>query len=170
MFASEMIKTIKYVEKECHGITQVYVSRISYFQKQNLSETQGVIYDDAFDDFVKYIESVMGTVRIPTAKKILNNWYLWAEDNLEALSKINPFKKSDNAIDWLIKNDFRIDHNCFAKSATEELIKTVKEQMPQDSELFKQLKTVADKVYPGPRGFTYNYLVKSVAGFSEAWN
>lgn len=170
MLASEMISTIRFVEKECHGITQLHASRISYFQKQNLSETQGVIYDTAFNNFVAEIESIMGTVRIPTAKKILNNWYLWAKDNLEALSKIKSFKKSDNAIDWLIKNDFRIDHDCFAKSATEELIKTVKEQMPQDSELFKQLKTVADKVYPGPRGFTYDYLVKSVAGFSEAWN
>lgn len=171
MKASEMIATIKYVEENHHGITKMYASRIKYFQRQNRSKTQGVTYDEpAFSDFIKEMEKEVKTVNMPTAKKILNNWFLWVQDNLEALSKIEPFVKADNAIDWLIKNNFRVDHKCFAESATEELIKKVKEQMPQNSELYAKLKSVADKNYVGERGFSYPYLVKVVAGFSETWN
>lgn len=171
MLASEMIATIKYVEENHHGITQMYASRINYFQNQNLPETQGVTYDEPFfSDFIKEMENEVKKVNLPTAKKILNNWYLWAKDNLEALSKIDPFEKADNAIDWLIKNNFRVDHKCFAESATEELIEKVKEQMPQSSELYAKLKSVADKKCIGERGFSYPYLIKVVAGFSEAWN
>lgn len=170
MLASEMIKTIKHVEKECHGITKMYKSRIAYFQSQNLPETQGVEYDEAFDDFVYELESVLDVkVYIPTAKKILNNWYLWAKENLETLGKIKPFKEASDPIDWLIVNDFRIVHADFAKDVTEEMINEVKLKMPKDSELYKQLKEVADKSYSGPRGFNYDYLIKVVAGFSEAW-
>lgn len=172
MLASDMISTIQFVEKECHGITKMYASRIKYFQRQNLPETQGVTYDEpSFSAFVKEMENEVKKVNIPTAKKILNNWYLWAKENLEALSKIEPFKKADNATEWLIKNNFRVDHKCFARSATEELIEKVKEQMPQNSEQYAELKSVADKAEKiGERGFSYPYLVKVVAGFSEAWN
>lgn len=174
MLASEMISTIKSVEKELHGITKMYPKRISIFQSEDLPLMQGVEYDSAFDDFVTEIEKVMECkIYIPTAKKILNNWYLWAKDNLEALSKIEPLKKADNAIDWLIKNNFRIDHKCFAENATEELIEKVKKQMPQSSELYLELKSIADKKYAEEieeRGFSYPYLVKVVAGFSKVWN
>lgn len=37
MLASEMIATIKYVEREHHGITQMYSKRIVIFQSENLS-------------------------------------------------------------------------------------------------------------------------------------
>lgn len=174
MKASEMIKTIKYVEKECHGITQMYAKRIAGFQSENLPIMQGVEYDSAFYDFVAEMESVMECkIYIPTAKKILNNWYLWAKENLEAIGKIKSFEKADNPVDWLIKNNFRIEHKCFAESATEEFIEKVKKLMPQNSELFAKLKAVADEQYAeknGERGFSYPYLVKVVAGFWEAWN
>lgn len=173
MLASEMIATIKRVEKECHGITQMYAKRIAIFQSENLPIMQGVEYDSDFYDFVAEMESVMGQIYIPTAKKILNNWYLWAKENLEAIGKIKPFEKSKNPIDWLIKNNFRIEHKCFAESATEEFIEKAKELMPQNSELYAKLKAAADEQYAGKigeRGFSYPYLIKVVAGFSENWN
>lgn len=173
MLASEMIATIKRVEKECHGITQMYAKRIAIFQSENLPIMQGVEYDSDFYDFVAEMESVMGQIYIPTAKKILNNWYLWAKENLEAIRKIKPFEKSDNPIDWLIKNNFRIERKCFAESATEEFIEKIKELMPKNSELYAKLKAAADEQYAGKigeRGFSYPYLVKVVAGFCETWN
>lgn len=174
MLASEMIATIKRVEKECHGITQMYAKRIAIFQSENLPIMQGVEYDSDFYDFVAEMESVMECkIYIPTAKKILNNWYLWAKKNLEAIRKIKPFEKSENPIDWLIKNNFRIEHKCFAESATEEFIEKVKELMPQNSELYAKLKAAADEQYAGKigeRGFSYPYLVNVVAGFWETWN
>lgn len=173
MLASEMIKTIKVVESEFHGITQMYAKRISIFQAENLPITQGVEYDEPFYDFVTEMECVMGCkIYIPTAKKIVNNWYLWAKNNIDALSKIEPIKPADNPIDWLIKNNFRIEHKCFAEDATEELIDKVRVLMPQNSELYARLKSVADKKYAaeiGERGFSYPYLVKVVAGFWEDW-
>lgn len=176
MLASEMIATIKRVEKECHGITQMYAKRIAIFQSENLPIMQGVEYDSDFYDFVAEMESVMECkIYIPTAKKILNNWYLWAKKNLEAIRKIKPkpFEKSENLIDWLIKNNFRIEHKCFAESATDEFIEKAKELMPQNSELYAKLKAAADEQYAGKigeRGFSYPYLVNVVAGFSEIWN
>lgn len=175
MLASEMISTIKMVEKECHGITQMYSKRISIFQSENLPLMQGVQYDSAFEDFVAEIESVMECkIYIPTAKKILNNWYLWAQNNLDALSKLEPLKSvdnmKDNIIDWVIKNDFRIDHKAFAEIAREEFIEKIETQMPKNSELYFKLKSVADKKCIdeiGERGFSYSYLVKAIAGFSE---
>ena len=170
MLASEMIATIKRVEKECHGITQMYAKRIAIFQSENLPIMQGVEYDSDFYDFVAEMESVMECkIYIPTAKKILNNWYLWAKKNLEAIRKIKPkpFEKSENPIDWLIKNNFRIEHKYFAESATDEFIEKVKELMPQNSELYAKLKAAADEQYAGKigeRGFSYPYLVKVVAG------
>ena len=173
MLASEMIATIKRVEKECHGITQMYAKRIAIFQSENLPIMQGVEYDSDFYDFVAEMESVIGQIYIPTAKKILNNWYLWAKENLEAIRKIKPFEKSENPIDWLIKNNFRIERKCFAESATEEFIEKVKELMPQNSGLYAKLKAAADEQYAGKigeRGFSYPYLVNVVAGFWETWN
>ncbi|MEG1869849.1 MAG: hypothetical protein RR205_03260 [Oscillospiraceae bacterium] len=170
MLASEMIATIKMVEKEHHGITRMYAGRINWFQRQELSETQGVVYDEAFLDFAREMENeIGGKINSPTAKKILNNWYIWAKENLDALSKIEPFKGADNAIDWLIKNNFRIDHVVFAKEASPEQIKQIQDLMPRDCELYQQLKAVADKKYRGERGFSYPYLVKVVAGFSKVW-
>ncbi|MGO4370048.1 hypothetical protein AB4Z21_04475 [Paenibacillus sp. MCAF20] len=171
MKSSEMIKTIKYVETNCHGINQMYKSRITYFQSQNLNKTQGVEYDSEFDDFVKELETVMECkVYIPTAKKILNNWYLWAEENLDSIRKIEPFVKASEPIEWLILNHFRIEHASFVTDAKEESIQAVRDKMPKDSDLYKRLKDIADNQYPGKRGFTYDYLVKVVAGFSEAWS
>lgn len=174
MLASEMIATIKRVEKECHGITQMYAKRIAIFQSENLPIMQGVEYDSDFYDFVAEMESIMECkIYIPTAKKILNNWYLWAKKNLEAIRKLKPFEKSENPIDWLIKNNFRIEHKCFAESATEEFIEKAKELMPQNSGLYAKLKAAADEQYAGKigeRGFSYPYLVNVVAGFWENWN
>lgn len=171
MKASEMIRTIKYVEKHYHGINQMYKSRITIFQSENLPETQGVEYDSKFDDFVNELEVVMEcTVYIPTAKKILNNWYLWANKNLESLKKIEPFVIASEPIDWLILNNFRIDHAAFINDVKEESINAVRDKMPKDSDLYRQLKNVADKKYPSKRGFTHDYLVKVVTGFSEAWS
>lgn len=82
MLASEMIATIKNVDGKCFGIKEMFATRIHHFQRQNLSETQGVTYDEpAFSDFVNEMETVVSRVYIPTAKKILNNWYLWAKNN-----------------------------------------------------------------------------------------
>ena len=170
MLASEMIETIKHVEKNHHGINQMYASRINYFQSQNLSLTVEVEYDSAFDDFIADMEAALGgKVNLPTAKKILNNWYLWAEDNLERLSQLEPFVGASEPIEWLRKNNFRINHAQFAKEASEELIKEAREKLLRDSSLFKELKEVADRTYPGPRGFNYDYLIKVVAGFSKGW-
>jgi hypothetical protein len=170
MKASEMISTIKYVEKHCHGINQMYPTRISIFQKENLPVTQGVEYDAEFENWVIELEAVMECkVYVPTARKILNNWYLWARDNLEALGTIKPFAKASDPINWLILNDFRIEHAAFTNDVKEAAINEVIKIMPQDSDLFQNLKSAADKRYPGKRGFTYPYLVKVVAGFSEAW-
>lgn len=174
MKASEMISTIRYVEKEFHGITQMYAKRIAIFQSENLPMMQGVEYDDAFDEFHRELCEVTGA-RVPviTAKKILNNWYLWAKDNLKALRNLQPFAKADTPIDWLIHNNFRVDHKRFAESATEEYIEKVQELMPQDSGLYADLKSAADGTVEktsGERGFSYPYLVKVVAGFWEAWD
>lgn len=170
MKSSEMISTIKYVEKHCHGINQMYISRISIFQTENLPETVAVEYDAEFDVLVKELEAVMECkVYKPTAKKILNNWYIWAKNNLNAVRKIKPFVHTSDPIDWLILNRFRIDHASFVRDVEEESINKIRDKMPKDSDLYKQLKTVADNKYPSKRGSTYNYLVKVAAGFSEVW-
>ena len=171
MLASEMIATIKHVEKNHHGINRMYASRINYFQSQNLPMTAESEYDFAFDEFIADMEAELGgKVNLPTAKKILNNWYLWAEGNLEQLSEFEPFISVSDCVEWLIKNNFRINHASFAREATEEQIKEAREKLPRDSSLLKELKEVADRTYPGPRGFNYDYLIKVVAGFSECWN
>lgn len=172
MLASEMIAVIQYVEKTHHGITQMSTRRISFFQLQNLPVTQGVEYDSAFYDFAADMERVMGRMYLPTKKKILNNWYLWAKQNKDAFDKIKPMKRADSPIDWLIRNEFRIEHKRFAENATEEAIEKVQAQMPKYSDLHIRLKYIADTKYAGKigkRGFSYPYLVRVVAGFSEAW-
>ncbi|MCE7038615.1 hypothetical protein [Bacillus cereus] len=172
MKTKEMLETIKYVERNFHGITKIHKSRVSYFQLQNLPLMKGVEYDSYFNDFIKEIEAVMGgTVREITAKKILNNWYLWAEKNLKSLRSIKKFGYSADPIEFLIKNDFRIDHTKFAKLAKDypQLIEVVKEKMPKGSLLFQKSKNVADTAFPSPRGFSYDYLVKVIAGFSSTW-
>ena len=171
MKSSEMIATIKRAEKELYGITQMSSNRISIFQSENLPLTQGVEYDSDFDDFVREMESVMGRIYIPTAKKILNNWYLWARSRLEAFNQIKPFTYDPDPIQMLITNQFRIDHKCFSKIATDEFIQKVTARMPKNSELFANLKSSADHQYAGQigeRGFSYSYLVSVVAGFWEA--
>lgn len=42
--------------------------------------------------------------------------------------------------------------------------------MPQNSELAIRMKEVVDKKYSNKRGFNYNYLVKSIAGFLSVWD
>lgn len=82
---------------------------------------------------------------------------------------LTPFQMTNDAIDFLLKNNFRIDHEVFAEWADEKYIAVVKKIMPENSELFKKLKQVADKKTCNPENFTYEYLVKAVAGFKEAW-
>ncbi|MDX5886404.1 hypothetical protein [Bacillus cereus group sp. BfR-BA-00999] len=172
MKAKEMLKTIKYVEEKCHGITQMSKSRVRYFQRKNLPMMEGVEYDSSFDDFIQELKDVMGSgIAQITAKKILNNWYIWAEDNLNNLQSIPKFEHSSDPIDFLIKNDFKVEHARFAKLAKDypNLIETVQIQMPKNSLLFQKLKNVADNTFPSPRGFSYEYLTKVVAGFSSLW-
>lgn len=70
MKAKEMLKTIKYVEEKCHGITQMSKSRVRYFQRKNLPMMEGVEYDSSFDDFIQELKDVMGSgIAQITAKK-----------------------------------------------------------------------------------------------------
>lgn len=64
-----------------------------------------------------------------------------------------------------------MEHARFAKLANDypDLIETVQIQMPKNSLLFQKLKNVADSTFPSPRGFSYEYLTKVVAGFSSLW-
>lgn len=172
MKAKEMLKTIKYVEEQCHGITQMSKSRVRYFQRKNLPMMEGVEYDSSFDDFIQELKDVMGSgIAQITAKKILNNWYIWAEDNLNSFQSIPKFEQSSDPIDFLIKNDFKVEHARFAKLAKDypDLIETFQIQMPKNSLLFQKLKNVTDSTFPSPRGFSYEYLTKVVAGFSSLW-
>lgn len=63
-------------------------ARVLYFQKASKFDgtTVGYEYDSNFDGFVNEMEQAIGgTIYRHTAKKILNNWYLWA---LEQRKKI----------------------------------------------------------------------------------
>ncbi|MGG3325493.1 hypothetical protein ABEQ76_16020 [Bacillus velezensis] len=172
MRAQEMIQIIRQAEHNLHGIPFMDKSRIKYFQRKNWDIMKGVEYDSSFYAFVRELKQVMGSnIAEITAKKILNNWYLWAEDNIKSLEQIQPFEFSADAIDFLINNNFRVDHKTFSELAKDPIaITSMKDKMPKDSILFLKLKTVADHAYPSPRGFTYEYLVKVVAGFSTSWN
>lgn len=91
MKSKDMIEFIKNVEKHQHGITQLYPSRIKYFQRTNKydAHTFSVDYDDAFEKMIKDFEaSIGGTLYRPTAKKILNNWFAWALEQRTALLKL----------------------------------------------------------------------------------
>ncbi|MCB5239572.1 hypothetical protein [Niallia circulans] len=172
MQAKEMLETIRQVEKYYHGITQMSKKRIKYFQRKNLAIMVGVEYDNEFYAFMRDIKSVMGSnVAEITAKKILNNWYLCAKDKITGLGNIEHFVDESDPIDFLIENQFRVDHKVFAKLAKDypHLIGTVRTQMPKNSVLFQKLKNVADRAYPTSRGFQYEYLVKVAAGFSVIW-
>lgn len=88
MKSKDMINLIIDVEKNQHGITQLYPSRIHYFQrtKRYDSHTFEVIYDEAFEQMILDFEKAIGgTIYRPTAKKILNNWFSWAFEQRVAL-------------------------------------------------------------------------------------
>ncbi|PAF16982.1 hypothetical protein [Terribacillus saccharophilus] len=173
MKAQEMLETIRHVEKVYHGITQMSKKRVKHFQREKSVMTVGVEYDSEFYLFIRKLKPVMGSnVYEPTAKKILNNWYLWATDSIKAPRRTEPFEYNTDPIEFLIKNDFRVDHKVFAKIANDNLqiVAEVKNKMPIDSILYRKLKNTADNAYPSPRGFKYEYLVKVVAGFSVRWN
>ena len=81
MKSKDMIDLIIDVEKDQHGITELYPSRIYYFQTTKLfdNHTFSVTYDEAFEQMIIDFENVLGgRINRPTAKKILNNWYSWA--------------------------------------------------------------------------------------------
>ncbi|MGF7536215.1 hypothetical protein AAGG74_21545 [Bacillus mexicanus] len=118
MKTEEMLATIKYVDAKFHGLTDINKSRIKYFQRKNWDIMKGVEYDSSFYAFVRELKQVMGdNIAEITAKKILNNWYLWAEDNIKALEQIQPFEFSADAIDFLINNNFCVDHKTFSELA-----------------------------------------------------
>jgi len=170
MRAKEMLEKIREVEQNQHGIKGWTVERAKIFQKENLKEQVKIEFDSSFDEFIEYLSDLYGCrVSIQLAKKIFNNAYIQARDDERALQKIQPFNYEKNPFDFLIKNDFRIEHAVFAKSATPELIEYVKQEMPKNSGLANKMKNVADKQYPSPRGFTYEYIVKVVAGFVSLW-
>lgn len=90
MKAKEMIDQIVDVEKNQHGINMMYPSRIAYFQRTTKYDgvTVGCEYDHEFELFVGQMEQAIGgTIYRPTAKKILNNWFLWAYEQRQALRK-----------------------------------------------------------------------------------
>ncbi len=96
--SKEMIDLIIDVERNQHGITKLYSSRIAYFQRTHKYEgfTYGVIYDDAFEHMIKEFEGVLECkLYRPTAKKILNNWYAWALEQRKALLKLKNNKRMD---------------------------------------------------------------------------
>jgi hypothetical protein len=164
-----MLETIRNVEKDYPGITQMSKKRVKHFQRENLAIMVGAEYDSEFYVFTRKLKLIMGSnVYEPTAKKILNNWYLWAKDNIKAKEETKPFEYDLDAIQFLIKNNFRVEFKVFARLAKDnpQIVADVRKKMPKDSTLFQKLKTVADQAYPSSRGFTYEYLVKVVAGFS----
>lgn len=170
MKSKEILEKIRAVEQNQHGIKEWRVERAKKFQKENLDEQVDIEFDSLFDEFVKNLSKLYECkIYKPTAKKILNNAYIKARDDKRALQKIQPFNHARNPFDFLIKNDFRIEHTVFAKSATTELIEYVRKEMPKNSALANKVKNVADKQYRSPRGFTYDYLVKAVAGFVSVW-
>ena len=86
-----MIDLIIDVERHQHGITKLYPSRISYFQRTNKYDkhTFSVDYDDAFEKMIEDFEIALGgKINRPTAKKILNNWFAWALEQRIALLKL----------------------------------------------------------------------------------
>lgn len=88
MTSKEMIDLIIDVERNQHGIKQLYPSRITYFQttKKYDDIMYGVTYDTAFEQMILDFEKALGgKIYRPTAKKILNNWYAWAVEQRQSL-------------------------------------------------------------------------------------
>lgn len=85
-----MIELIKDVEQNQHGIQKMYASRIAYFQHTYRDDkTVACEYDEDFNQFVKDMEQTIGgKIYRPTAKKILNNWFLWAYEQRQALKRL----------------------------------------------------------------------------------
>ena len=84
MKSRDMIRLIKEVDQSQFG-----AQKILYFQKTSEFDgtTVGCEYDSKFDGFVNEMEQAIGgTIYRPTAKKILNNWYLWALEQRKRLS------------------------------------------------------------------------------------
>ncbi len=95
-----------------------------------------------------------------------------ASGNRQCLSHIRPFEYNSDPIEFLLKNEFRIEWDVFAREATDSEVAKIEERMPKGCQLHIDLKKVADKaIYPdgSPRGIAYDYLVKVIAGFSSAW-
>ncbi|WP_065845923.1 hypothetical protein [Bacillus cereus] len=104
------------------------------------------------------------------------------DDELEIISKrietsnvMKPFVHDDDPIQFLIKNDFRVDHEAWSSLVDiDELdLEVFKKRIPKNSELFHELKKVADRAIYGEnikQGVSYDYLIKVVAGFSSMWD
>lgn len=89
MKSRDMIRLIKEVDQSQFGAQKMQAARVLYFQKTSKfdSITVGCEYDSNFDGFVNEMEQAIGgTIYRPTAKKILNNWYLWALEQRKRLS------------------------------------------------------------------------------------
>lgn len=96
MRSKDMLELIIDVEKNQHGITRLYPSRIKYFQrtKRYDSHTFEVTYDEAFEQMIiDFEKAIGGTIYRPTAKKILNNWFSWAVE--QRLALINLISKRE---------------------------------------------------------------------------
>lgn len=79
MKSKDMIRLIKEVDQSQFGAQKMQAARVLYFQKASKFDgtTVGCEYDSNFDGFVNEMEQAIGgTIYRPTAKKILNNWYL----------------------------------------------------------------------------------------------
>lgn len=168
MKAKEMLELIVYIEKNYHGLNRWSLERAKYFQRKKISEQIDIELDSSFYDFLKFLSDLYGcNVHISTAKRILNNAYIWARDNARALQKVEPFKSSRNEFDFILKNISRIDHAAFAKGASQEVIDILKNKIPKNSKLANEMLSAVNKEYSGSGGFTYNYFIKVVAGFLE---
>lgn len=89
MKSKDMIRLIKEVDQSQFGAQKMQVARVLYFQKASKFDgtTVGCEYDSNFDGFVNEMEQAIGgTIYCPTAKKILNDWYLWALEQRKRLS------------------------------------------------------------------------------------
>lgn len=167
MKASEMLSTINSVEKKYFNKTNLTKERILFFQSQNLPLNENIICDDDFLMFINELEKVTGNkFSEDMAKKVLNNWYLWAKNNIQALENMKTTQKISTPIDWLLENNFRIDYKVFAENATQECIDKIKNIMPENSDFCQKLRQVAENEYKNTE-FSYDYLVKIVAGFSQ---
>ena len=89
MKSKDMIRLIKEVDQSQFGAQKMQAARVLYFQKASKFDgtTVGCEYDSNFDGFVNEMEQAIGgTIYCPTAKKILNDWYLWALEQRKRLS------------------------------------------------------------------------------------